>query len=204
MAVTLLYIIAGYLSGSVLFARLAAALFGKRDLLDASADGNPGTANAFSYGGFWCGVFVLLGDLGKGFWPVFLFCHRSVGPALGPMAMALVLAAPVVGHAFPLWHHFKGGKGIATTFGVLIGLLPVWRPLILFALVFVFFSVIIRVQPHFYRTVVTYLVTLVWFVLRFPVGVWGGFSLISGTVLLRLHMSREERKRLAVKLLWMH
>lgn len=120
------------------------------------------------------------------------------------MALALVLAAPVVGHAFPLWHHFKGGKGIATTFGVLMGLLPLWKPLILFALIFVFFSVIIQVQPHMYRTVVTYLVTLVWLISRFPLGVWGGFSLISGTVLLRLHMSKEERERLAVKLLWMH
>lgn len=204
MTTVLLYILAGYLSGSVLFARLAAFFAKKPDLLDASEDGNPGAANAFRYGGFWCGTLTLLGDLGKGVWPVYLYCHYSGGPDLGAAALALVLCAPVVGHAFPIWHHFKGGKGIATSFGCLMGLLPMWQPLIVFALVFVFFSVVLRIDPHFYRTVVTYLVSLVLFIFRYSPGVWFGFSLISGTVLLRLHLSKERRRGMAVKLLWMH
>lgn len=204
MSVTLLYLVAGYLSGSVLFARLAAFCFGKEDILRASDDGNPGTANAFRYGGFWCGTLVLLGDLGKGMLPVFLYCHLALGLARGPVSLALVLAAPVVGHAFPIWHRFQGGKGIATSFGVLLGLLPMWQPVVLFALVFVFFSVALKIDPHFYRTIVTYLVTLVTLFLRYGAGIWGGFSLMTGTVLLRLHLSKEQRGRLAVKLLWMH
>ena len=203
MTTALFYILAGYLSGSVLFARLATALFGKRDALDASADGNPGASNAFHYGGFWCGVLTLLGDLFKGAWPVFLYLNFSDGLSFGAIALALVLFAPVLGHAFPIWHHFKGGKGIAVTFGCLIGLLPMWRPLIFFALTFVFFSVVLRVNPHFYRTMVTYLVALILFVFTCPAGVWGGFVLMSATVLLRLHLSREPRSGMAVKLLWM-
>lgn len=203
MTVTLLYIVAGYLTGSILFARLAAGCFGKPELFDASTDGNPGAANAFRYGGFWCGAMTLLGDLGKSFVPVFLYCRWSGGLELGPLCLASVLAAPVVGHAFPIWHHFQGGKGIAATFGSLLGLLMLWRPVVLFALVFVFFSCVLRIDPHFYRTVVTYLVTLILFVLYCPTGVWMGFSLMSGIVLLRLHLSKEHRSRMAVKLLWM-
>lgn len=203
MTTSLFYILAGYLSGSVLFGRLAAACFGRSAAFDASEDGNPGAANAFRYGGFWCGVLTLLGDLGKGVWPVYLYLHSSGSLLLGAFPTSLVLLAPVLGHAFPIWHHFRGGKGIAVTFGCLIGLLPAWQPLILFALVFVFFSVILRVDPHFYRTLVTYLVTLLLFVFYCPVGVWVGFSLIAGTVLLRLHLSPERRARMAVKLLWM-
>ncbi len=203
MTVALLYTVAGYLTGSVLFARLAAGCFGKSAMFDASKDGNPGTANAFQYGGFWCGVMTLLGDLGKGFLPVFLYCRYSGGLELGPLCLAPVLAAPVVGHAFPIWHHFQGGKGIAATFGSLLGLLTLWQPVVLFALVFVFFSLVLRIDPHFYRTVVTYLVTLILFVLYCPAGVWAGFSLMTGVVLLRLHLSKERRAKPAVKLLWM-
>ena len=68
-----LYILLGYLSGSVLYARIAAKVFHKPQLLQCSPDQNPGAANAFQYGGFWCGVFTLSGDLLKGFLPVFLY-----------------------------------------------------------------------------------------------------------------------------------
>lgn len=201
-ATTILYIVAGYLSGSVLFARVAAALLGKGEVEAAGEDRNPGAANAFRCG-FWCGVIALLGDLGKAILPIYCYCHFSGGLTQGPISLALVIAAPVAGHALPLWHHFKGGKGIAASFGSLLGLCPFWQPAVLFALVFVFFSVVLRIDPHFYRTIVTYLVTAVTFFFRYPAGIWGGFALISGTVLLRLHWSKERRTKPAVKLLWM-
>ena len=55
----LMYVIAGYLSGSVLYARVFLQLFGKADEYRKSKDENPGTANAFAYGGFACGVLTL-------------------------------------------------------------------------------------------------------------------------------------------------
>mgnify|MGYP002800101884 FL=1 len=147
---TILYALVGYLSGSVLYAQIFARLFHKPDLIERSNDHNPGTANAFQYGGFWCGVLTLVCDLLKGFIPVFAFL---AGPRPDPIACALVLAAPVIGHAFPVFYRFQGGKGIAVTFGCLAGLYPVLQPLLASAFCFLFFSLIVKISPHFYRTV---------------------------------------------------
>lgn len=202
MLTPLLFILGGYLCGSVLFARLAADFFGKTAILSESKDANPGAANAFQYGGFWCGALVLCGDLAKGFLPVcFSLAHADVF-AHAPFLLPLALAAPVVGHTFSVFYRFCGGKGIAVTFGCLLGLLPAWEPVGYFALVFVFFSVILRISPHFYRTVVTYLVTLGLLFFRCHPVVWRSFLLMSCVVLLRFHLSKEERERPAVNVLW--
>lgn len=203
MKETVCFILLGYLSGSVLFARLAVRLFGKPELLAQSPDGNPGAANAFAYGGFWCGLFVLLGDLTKGFLPIWTWTHSGL---IAPSALwtALILAAPVVGHAFPAFYRLRGGKGIAVTFGCLLGLIPNWTPAATLALFFLFFSLVVRVSPHFYRTVVTYLCAAA--CLAFGRGDQGatlGFCLMAAVVLLRLHKSAEVRGKPEVKLLWM-
>ena len=54
MSRTLCYIIIGYLSGSILYARVFEKLFHKENMIEGSKDRNPGTANAFMRGGFWC------------------------------------------------------------------------------------------------------------------------------------------------------
>lgn len=59
---------------------------------EISDDGNPGTFNAFTYGGFWCGLFTLIGDIGKGALPVTLCA--SLTDTLSPV-FAAVMAAPV-------------------------------------------------------------------------------------------------------------
>lgn len=201
---TFVYIITGYLSGSILFARLAAALFQKPDMIENSKDGNPGAANAFENGGLFCGLFVLCGDLLKGALPLMSYCAAG-GLENGAIITAAVLAAPVIGHAFPLYFHFHGGKGIAVTFGCLLGLLPVWRPLILFALMFIFFSTVLRITAHFHRTIVTYLATAAGLVfVSCPPGIQLGFFLITAVVLLRFSMSREVRPKMEVKPLWKH
>ena len=202
MLTPLLFILGGYLCGSVLFARLAADLFGKTAILSESKDANPGAADAFQYGGFWCGALVLCGDLAKGFLPVRLCLAYADLFDPFPLLLPLALAAPVVGHTFPLLFHFRGGKGIAVTFGCLLGLWPMWEPVVCFALVFIFFSLILRVSPHFYRTVVTYLLTLALLVLRCPPVTWGSFLLMSCAVLLRFHLSKEVREPMVVNVLW--
>lgn len=197
---TILYALVGYLSGSVLYAQIFARLFHKPDLIERSNDHNPGTANAFQYGGFWCGVLTLVCDLLKGFIPVFVFL---AGPKPDPIACALVLAAPVIGHAFPVFYCFQGGKGIAVTFGCLLGLLPIWQPVATLAMYFILFSVVLQISPHFYRTLVAYLCALVHmiFIVKIP-AIWMGFLIISGVVLLRLHMSKEQREQIEVKWVW--
>lgn len=202
MLTPLLLILGGYLCGSVLFARLAVDLFGKTAILNESRDANPGTANAFQFGGFWCGVLVLCGDLAKGFLPVCFCLAHAEAFDRAPLLLTLALAAPVIGHTFSLFYRFCGGKGIAVTFGCLLGLWPLWEPVAYFALVFVFFSVILRVSPHFYRTVVTYLVTLALLVFLCPAVAWSSFLLMSCAVLLRFHLSKEEREHMVVNVLW--
>lgn len=197
------YIAIAYLSGSVLFAEAAGTLFGKRELLQNSTDKNPGTVNAFQYCGFWCGILTLAGDLAKGFLPVYLYLDAAAPTDW--WALPLVMAAPVVGHIFPIFHRFHGGKGIATTFGVMLGLYPYDMPLMLFAAVFVVLSVVLRVDPTFYRTVIAYLLTLAAMVIvKAAKPVLLGFALITAAVCLRLHRSDETREDLEVKLLWTH
>lgn len=199
----ILFVILGYLSGSVLYANVFGKIFKKENILEESCDHNPGAANAFQYGGFWCGLLTLCCDLLKGFFPVFLFSRQT--PAEGAeFAMAFVLAAPVLGHVFPAFSRFQGGKGITTTFGCLLGLVPNGLPSLLLAAFFILFSVVVRISPHFYRTLAAYFCAL----LAMPVfgvdpGICVGFFIITAAVSLRFHLSREEREDVRVGLLWM-
>ncbi len=196
------YLIFGYLSGSVLYARIFSRLFHQRDVTKDSSDGNPGTVNAFLYGGFWCGVLTLCGDVAKGAAPVYLYLHRSAIAGHEP-ALILVMAAPVLGHLFPLFFGFRGGKGIAVSFGCLAGLFPVLAPLCVLASVFVFFSLVCKITPNYYRTLVTYVIA--------PVGVWFltddriaamGFVLISVLIVLKLLRSPEDKGTPQMEVLW--
>ena len=90
------YIVAGFLAGSILFGRLIPMLLYGKDVEKESEDGNPGTFNAFVCGGVFCGILVLLADIGKGLIPV-AACARRLG--MDSWKFALVMAAPVFGHA---------------------------------------------------------------------------------------------------------
>lgn len=198
--------------GSILFAPLWGHIFCHKDILADTKDHNPGTANAFMQGGFGCGILTLAGDMGKGFLPVFAcihlraFFHADMGNGmLSKVMFALVLAAPVCGHAFSVYTGFRGGKGIAVTFGCLLGFCPDLRPALSLAVLFLTFSLIVRISPHYYRTLATYLCGVVFFLL------WGetleqklGFILITLVVCIRMHLSPEERGKCKVRLLWMH
>lgn len=71
------YLVFGYLFGSVMFGYLIPKVVRGIDVKSLSSDGNPGTANAFFYGGAFCGILVLLGDLLKGMLPVYLASRAS-------------------------------------------------------------------------------------------------------------------------------
>lgn len=95
MVRALLFILLGYLSGSVLYAKIWGKLLCGTDITQGSTDGNPGTANAFIQGGFWCGVLTLLCELLKGILPVYFYMWGMEPQALSDGWMALVIAAPV-------------------------------------------------------------------------------------------------------------
>lgn len=205
MAGTIGYAILGYLSGSVLFAQVFSKVFHKEGMIANSKDQNPGTANAFMQGGFRCGILTLVGDVLKGFLPVFLFMHGGMTEESHALLSGLVIAAPVIGHGFPLFYGFRGGKGIAVTFGCLLGLLPLWQPLAALAVFFIFFSLVLRITPHYHRTLAAYLCTLA-SVLCLGGGesVRAGFIIITLTVCARLFSSKEVKEKMGVGLLWMH
>ncbi len=204
MAYTILFVLFGYLSGSLMFARILMPLFQKEEGLEDSKDGNPGATNAFLYGGTLCGVLTLTGDVLKGCLPVYLFLNLVPG-IIHPFSLAFVMAAPVLGHAFPIFFRFRGGKGIATSFGCLLGLTMDYRPLLILAASFLFFSLVVRIQPHFYRTIVAFLTALIGVALiEAEWGITLGFLLTCGVVCTKLHQSKEERESLKVGFLWKH
>lgn len=201
---TITYIIMGYIMGSILFAQVFSKLFNK-NILQESKDGNPGTANAFMYGGFWCGVLTLFFELFKGAVPVYLYLRGVNIQSASTAVLASVIAAPVIGHIYPIFNKFHGGKGIAVTFGVLLGLVPIWSPVLLLAFFFIFFSMIVRVSPHIHRTVVTYCCALTAIVLTNQIrGIIAGVAIITVIVLHRLYISKEEKEKIKVGLLWMN
>ena len=145
MILYILFAVFGYLLGSVRFSYLIPKFFCGVDITVVSEDHNPGTANAMKYAGVPVGVLCLMLDMGKGFLPVFFGARFLNVEAFGFFA---IVAAPVLGHCFPVFHGFRGGKAVAVSFGVLIGLM--WNNLIVFALVFwyLFMCMLRFVRPN--------------------------------------------------------
>lgn len=82
--------------------------------------GNPGTTNVLRVSGKKVAVLVLICDVLKGFIPVMFATIFG----FGPFALAFILLAAVVGHMYPMFFDFKGGKGVATAFGGMLALAP--------------------------------------------------------------------------------
>ena len=197
----LIYSAAGYISGSILFARVFGAVF-KKDIISQSRDGNPGTANAFMYGGFFCGLFTIIFELLKGFMPVFLYLRKDA-LLFTDLGIAFVIAAPVLGHPFPIFYRFRGGKSIAVSFGSLLGLLPAVTPVSILAFTFLFFSLVLKIYPHYHRTFLTYALSAILMFLLIPNKyICWGFAIITVIVCLRLLLSNEEKEKFKVSVLW--
>lgn len=110
-------IIAAYLAGSVSSAILVSKLAGLPDPR-ANGSGNPGATNVLRLGGKKAAALTLFGDMLKGLAPVLLAKYLGM-PAL---ALAGVALAAFLGHLYPVFFGFRGGKGVATFLGVLLGL----------------------------------------------------------------------------------
>lgn len=115
-----LFVAAAYLIGSVPFALIASALFGLADPRSYGS-GNPGATNVLRSGSKGAAALTLFGDAGKGWLAVWL-ANRFGGSfdASSWIAAACGLAA-FLGHVFPAFLRFRGGKGVATALGVLLG-----------------------------------------------------------------------------------
>ncbi len=199
----LIFALVGYLSGSVLYARVFSRVFHIEDVSLVSRDGNPGTANAFIHGGFVVGALTLTCDIGKALCPVAAYMYACGGSAADNAWLPIVIAAPVLGHVFPIFYGFSGGKGIASSFGSLLGLYPYLTPVFTLAFFFIFFSVVVIITSHFHRTITTYICTAIaMFVIRVAVPVAAGFTIIAAAVEFKLLRSHEEKGKFEVRALW--
>ena len=120
---TALSIIAAYLLGSISFALVTSKLFGLDDPRTYGS-GNPGATNVLRSGNKLAALLTLIGDAAKGWLAVFLASWLADKVGLGIWGVAGVAIAAFIGHLFPVFSGFKGGKGVATGLGVLLGINP--------------------------------------------------------------------------------
>ncbi len=111
-------LILAYLIGAIPFALVVGKGLKHVDVREHGS-GNLGTTNTMRVLGFRMGVLVLIGDLGKGYLSAYL------GYLLGGMTWGMVAGiVAVLGHVYPVYAHFKGGKGIATGGGAFLFIMP--------------------------------------------------------------------------------
>jgi glycerol-3-phosphate acyltransferase PlsY len=115
------FVVAAYLVGSVSFAVLTSRLFGLPDP-HSYGSRNPGATNVLRTGNKKAAILTLVGDGAKGWAAVSL--AQNLGPSFGvaEWTVPLVALAVFVGHLFPVFHGFAGGKGVATAAGVVFAL----------------------------------------------------------------------------------
>ena len=128
--IILVFVICAYLLGSISFAVIMSRLFTLPDPRTYGSH-NPGATNVLRSGNKWAAILTLLGDAAKGWLAVWL--AQYFGPQAGNSLLIVAVALAVfIGHLFPVFLHFKGGKGVATALGVLLAL-NVWLGLAVLA-----------------------------------------------------------------------
>lgn len=120
----LLAALAAYLIGSLSFAVLISRFMGLADPRSYGSQ-NPGATNVLRSGNKLAATLTLLLDGVKGWLPVWAIVRYGASYGLGDGTLALVALAAFAGHVWPVFFRFKGGKGVATAAGVLLGIEPV-------------------------------------------------------------------------------
>ena len=133
----ILPLLVGYLLGSIPFGLLLTRLGGKGDIR-AIGSGNIGATNVLRTGSKGLAALTLLFDAAKGAAAVLL------AQVLWPEGVQFAAAGAMIGHLYPVWLKFKGGKGVATLLGVLIPLLPIAAAV--YALVWVGLLLTVRIS----------------------------------------------------------
>ncbi|WP_338766708.1 glycerol-3-phosphate 1-O-acyltransferase PlsY [Massilia sp. METH4] len=121
---TILLAIAAYLIGSISFAVVVSKAYGLSDPRTYGS-GNPGATNVLRSGNKGAAVWTLIGDAFKGWLAVWLTIHFQKQLGIGDGTIAIVALAVFVGHLWPVFFRFEGGKGVATAAGVLLAL-DIW------------------------------------------------------------------------------
>lgn len=136
-----LTIVAGYLIGNINFARIFSWMFAKKDITTVGSK-NPGTMNMLRTRGFGEALLTLLMEAVKSGAPALAcyFLFKTYFPGYEDLAYFLSAIGAVVGHCFPVFYKFKGGKGVACTFGMFLFHPNCWWvSLVMFAICFLLF-----------------------------------------------------------------
>ena len=129
----------GYLFGSIPFGLLLTKAAGLGDIRNTGS-GNIGATNVLRSGKKSLAAGTLILDMAKGFMPVYLMSHFDISP----FAAGLAGLGAMLGHVYPIWLKFKGGKGVATYIGVLAGL--AWPLGIIFCLIWIATAFLSRIS----------------------------------------------------------
>jgi glycerol-3-phosphate acyltransferase PlsY len=114
---TLLYSVIAYLIGSFSTAIATCKIMGIEDPRNTGSN-NPGATNVLRHGGKKAAIITLIGDALKGLIPVLIAIQLQASP----LTVGLVGLFALLGHIFPIYYRFKGGKGVATYYGVILGM----------------------------------------------------------------------------------
>ncbi len=136
-------VVLAYLLGSLSFAVIVSKTMGLADP-KSYGSGNPGATNVLRSGSKKAAIFTLLGDVLKGVAAVLLVKHFAAPFGISALGIACVAVAVFLGHLFPIFFGFKGGKGVATAAGVLWAL--DWRIGLVLTLVWALVFAITRVS----------------------------------------------------------
>lgn len=172
----------GYLAGSVPFAILVSKAYGLADPRSYGS-GNPGATNVLRSGKKSAAALTLLGDAFKGWLAVWLALRLG----LPGTAVALAMVAVFAGHLFPVFLKFKGGKGVATAFGVLLAFSPLLglATLLTWLLVAFFFrlSSLAAIAAALFAPFYAWLLTgMIW---RFDPATFAALIFVSATLIYR-------------------
>ncbi|MBN9476314.1 MAG: glycerol-3-phosphate acyltransferase [Bordetella sp. SCN 67-23] len=121
--ITVAAAVIAYLIGSISFAVVVSRVMGLDDPRTYGS-GNPGATNVLRSGSKAAAILTLVGDAFKGWVAVWLAQVYAYRLGLGETTIAVVALAVFLGHLYPVFFRFKGGKGVATALGVLVGLQP--------------------------------------------------------------------------------
>ncbi len=175
----LIVIVAAYLIGSISFAVIVSKAFRLPDPREYGS-GNPGATNVLRSGRKSAAALTLLGDCAKGW--IAVYAAGQALPEAAAMAAAVAAVAVILGHMYPVFHAFRGGKGVATALGALfalnwilaLGTLATWITIAVFfrysslaalvsALFAVFFALILFNAAHpFFAAVAVIAALLIW------------------------------------------
>ncbi|MBU0573333.1 MAG: glycerol-3-phosphate 1-O-acyltransferase PlsY [Candidatus Margulisbacteria bacterium] len=141
-------IVISYAVGSVPYSLIFSRMFSHVDVRQAGTK-NLGATNAMISGGIRAGFFTLVFDVAKGYGPVFL-AQIWIGT---PLALALAAVFAVVGHDFPFYLRFKGGKGVASSAGAFLAI----EPLVVMICLPIWLGILLATRYFILSTVLTFL-----------------------------------------------